>query len=144
MIAVRMLQQGKGIREVSRWVGVFPTSVSRWNHTLKEQGAEALKAKSHPGKPSKLTAAQKEQLAEILRRGARAAGFPTELWTLKRVAQVIEQEFGGAIPPGVGLVPPSGDRIESAEARTASAGARQRDGPARRGVRWVTKLARAR
>jgi transposase len=67
MIAVRMLQQGKGIREVSRWVGVSPTSVSRWNHTLKEQGAEALKAKSHPGKPSELTAAQKEQLAEILR-----------------------------------------------------------------------------
>jgi transposase len=30
MIAVRMLQAGKGVREVSRLVGVSPTSVSRW------------------------------------------------------------------------------------------------------------------
>lgn len=100
MIAARMLQQGKGVREVSRLVGVSPGTVSRWNQKLREQGLEALKAKPHPGRPPKLTAAQKERLAEILRQGARAAGFPTELWTLKRVAQVIEREFGVRYHPG--------------------------------------------
>ncbi|MEM2446719.1 MAG: helix-turn-helix domain-containing protein [Candidatus Bathyarchaeia archaeon] len=77
-IAVQMLQQGKGIREVRRAVGVSPTSVSRWNRILQDPGWEALKAKPHPGKPPRLTPEQKERLAEILRQGAKAAGFPTE------------------------------------------------------------------
>jgi uncharacterized protein YerC len=34
MIAVRMLQAGKGVREVSRLVGVSPTSVSRWQRVF--------------------------------------------------------------------------------------------------------------
>jgi hypothetical protein len=60
---------------------------------LQERGVEALRAKPHLGRPPRLTADQKQRLAEILRRGARAAGFPTDLWTLRRVAQVIQREF---------------------------------------------------
>jgi transposase len=100
MIAVRMLQAGKGVREVSRLVGVSPASVSRWKKVLQEQGVEGLRAKPHPGRPPRLTGDQKQRLAEILRRGARAAGFPTDLWTLRRVAQVIQREFGVLYHPG--------------------------------------------
>jgi transposase/ABC-type polysaccharide/polyol phosphate export permease len=100
MIAVRMLQAGRGVREVSRLVGVSPASVSRWKKVLQEQGVEALRAKPHPGRPPRLTADQKQRLAEILRRGARAAGFPTDLWTLRRVAQVIQREFEVQYHPG--------------------------------------------
>jgi hypothetical protein len=46
MIAVRMLQAGKGVREGSRLVGVSPTSVSRWKKVLQEQGVEGLRAKT--------------------------------------------------------------------------------------------------
>jgi len=100
MIAVRMLQAGRGVREVSRLVGVSPASVSRWKKVLQEQGVEALRAKPHPGRPPRLTADQKQRLVEILRRGARAAGFPTDLWTLRRVAQVIQREFEVQYHPG--------------------------------------------
>jgi transposase len=100
MIAVRMLQAGRGVREVSRLVGVSPASISRWKKVLQEQGVEALRAKPHPGRPPRLTADQKQRLAEILRRGARAAGFPTDLWTLRRVAQVIQREFEVQYHPG--------------------------------------------
>ncbi len=55
---------------------------------------EALKAKPHPGRPPKLSEQQKRELAAILRQGPMAAGFPTDLWTLKRVAAVIERHFG--------------------------------------------------
>jgi transposase len=37
---------------------------------------------------------QKEKLLELLLRGAQAQGFGTELWTLARVAAVIERSFG--------------------------------------------------
>ena len=74
--------------------GVTPTSVLRWEKALERGGIEALKAKPHPGKPPKLTDEQKRELENILLRGPLAAGFPTDLWTLKRVAQVIERQFG--------------------------------------------------
>ena len=38
MIAVRMLQAGKEVREVSRLVGVSPASVSRWKKRSKSRG----------------------------------------------------------------------------------------------------------
>lgn len=99
-IAGRMLQQGKGVREVARLVGVSPSSVSRWKAALEEGGPEALAAKPHPGRPARLTPEQKKALEVILLRGARAAGFATDLWTLPRVAQVIEQHFGVKYHPG--------------------------------------------
>lgn len=94
MIGGRMLQEGLGVREVSRLTGASPSTVSRWKKELEAGGWEALRAKPHPGRTPKLTAAQKEELERILLKGAQAAGFPTDLWTLERVALVIEREFG--------------------------------------------------
>ena len=99
-IAGKLLQEGKGIREVARLVGASPSSVFRWKHLLEREGMEGLKARPHPGKPAKLTPQQKQELAGILREGAQAAGFPTDLWTLARVAQVIERYFGVRYHPG--------------------------------------------
>ena len=100
MIGGRLLLEGKGIREVSRLSGVSPSSVSRWKQQLKQGGLDALRAKPHPGRSPKLTAEQKKELEGILLKDARAAVFPTDLWTLKRVAQVIAREFGVTYHPG--------------------------------------------
>lgn len=94
MIGGKMLQEGRGVREVSRLTGASPSTVSRWKKELEEGGLEALRAKPHPGRLPKLTAKQKKELEDILLQGAQAAGFPTDLWTLERVALVIEREFG--------------------------------------------------
>ncbi|MFN3421683.1 MAG: winged helix-turn-helix domain-containing protein, partial [Armatimonadota bacterium] len=61
---------------------------------------QALRAKPHPGRPPRLTKPQRERLVQILLDGPRAAGFATDLWTLARVAQVIEREFGVRYHPG--------------------------------------------
>jgi transposase len=55
---------------------------------------EALKAKPHPGRKPRLSSRQKERLKKILLRGPLAAGYPTDLWTCPRVAEVIERTFG--------------------------------------------------
>ncbi len=99
-IAAHLLQQGKGLREVARLVDAAPSSVFRWQQALQQRGMEALQARAHPGRPPRLTPQQKQSLADILRQGAPAAGFPTDLWTLARVAQVIERSFGVAYHPG--------------------------------------------
>lgn len=99
-IAAKLLQEGKGIREVARLVGAAPSAVHGWKQALAEGGPEALKAKPHPGRPAQLTGEQKAELERLLLEGPLAAGFPTDLWTLTRVAQVIERHFGVKYHPG--------------------------------------------
>jgi len=99
-IAGRLLLEGKGVREVARLVGAVPSAVFGWKQKLEEGGMEALRAKPHPGRPARLTNEQKQKLETVLLKGAEAAGFPTDLWTLPRVAQVIEREFGVKYHPG--------------------------------------------
>lgn len=100
MIGGRLLQQGKGVREVARLLGVTPTSVVRWKEALEEGGLAVLKAKPHPGRPPALSAEQKAALEALLRQGPLAAGFATDLWTLDRVAQVIQAHFAIEYHPG--------------------------------------------
>jgi transposase len=100
LIGGRLLQEGKGVREVGRLVGAAPSTVSRWKHDLEAGGMEALKAKPHCGRPPKLTPKQKVHLEQVLLEGPKAAGFTTDLWTLARVAQVIEDRFGVKYHPG--------------------------------------------
>jgi transposase len=99
-IAGGMLQQGKGVREVARLVKAAPSSVSRWKKELEKGGEEALAAKKHKGRTPRLNPKQKQELEQILLQGAEAAGYATDLWTLARVAEVIEREFGVKYHPG--------------------------------------------
>lgn len=89
----RLLNQGKGTNEVARLIGVAPSSVSRWKKSLRRRGLDGLKAKAHPGPRPRLNAAQKRSLVAMLKRGAVAAGYPNDLWTCRRVAEVIGRTF---------------------------------------------------
>ncbi|MCX5638071.1 MAG: IS630 family transposase [Planctomycetota bacterium] len=93
-IAAKLLVEGKGICEVAKLVGASASSVHRWKETLEKGGLEALKPKPHPGRPCRLSSQQKKQLLKILLKGPLAAGFSTDLWTCRRVAEVIQRNFG--------------------------------------------------
>ena len=54
---------------------------------------EALKAKPHPGRKPRLNAKQKRQLIETLLAGPRKAGYQNDLWTCRRVAEVVAKKF---------------------------------------------------
>lgn len=88
-----MLEKGRGVREVARLVGVSPCSVVRWRDAYKQGGEEGLRAKPHPGAKPKLSPQERRRLAKLLLKGPRAHGYRTELWTLRRVAEVIEKHF---------------------------------------------------
>ena len=97
--AAGLLQQGLSLREVARRVQASVSSVSQWRAAWMEGGEAALAPKPVPGPRRKLTDEQCTQLLELLLQGASAYGFPNELWTLKRIAAVIQVEFGARYHP---------------------------------------------
>jgi transposase len=95
MAAARLLRAGRlSQAEIARRMGVSRASVTRWKQRLEQEGIRGLRARPHPGRPSKLSEEQWQRLLQILGKGAIAAGFPTERWTLQRVAEVIWRECG--------------------------------------------------
>ena len=99
-IAGKLLQEGMGLRKVARLVDAAPSSVGRWKAMLARDGAAGLNARPHPPRPARLSEAQKQELAQALLKGPQAWGFATDLWTLPRVAAVIERQFGVKYHPG--------------------------------------------
>jgi transposase len=92
--ALRLLDEGLSLNEVGRRIGCAPSSVLRWRDLRDEEGPEGLAVRSAPGRPRKLTEAQRKRLVRILLKGALARGYRTELWTTARIAEVIEATFG--------------------------------------------------
>lgn len=89
--ALRLLDEGYSLNEVGRLIGSAPSSVMRWRDARERGGEAALKVRLAAGRPASLTDAQRRLIVRRLLKGARAAGFGTELWTSARVAQLIHQ-----------------------------------------------------
>jgi transposase len=92
--AIELLSQGYQPVEVARMVEVDRRSVRRWKAAYRERGREGLNRKPAPGRPPKLDTRACKKLERALLKGARAAGFATDLWTCPRVAKLIKSRFG--------------------------------------------------
>jgi transposase len=93
-LAYRWLRRGVAKAEVARRLGVAWVTVAQWEKRRLAEGPNSWRERKHPGPARRLTAEQRKKLQKILLEGARAHGYETDLWTLKRMAQVIEDEFG--------------------------------------------------
>ena len=98
--AARMFARGVTQADVARELAVSRQSVSRWHAEWQSGGTRALKAAGRAGRMPRLTDTQLRRVDRALRRGPRAHGFATDLWTLDRVATVIEAETGVRYHPG--------------------------------------------
>lgn len=91
--AGRLMLAGKTPAEASKAVGVARQTAYTWKARLDEGGIDALRAMA-AGRPAQLDARQLEGLRVALLPGALAQGFGTELWTLKRVRELIRRLYG--------------------------------------------------
>jgi transposase len=92
--AMALKREGWRTRDVAKCLGVTDRTISVWWTAYQKKGEVALVAKPHPGGPSRLTVRQKQSLLKRLAKGARAEGFPTDLWTCPRMAEVIVRHYG--------------------------------------------------
>lgn len=90
--AVQAVQQGDKVKDVARIMGVHPRSVYQWLAQARVPGG--LDAKPHPGSPTRLDVEQQRQLEILLLQGAKAHGWTNELWTTRRIAELIRRHFG--------------------------------------------------
>lgn len=97
--AIAMLKQGMKPAVVAKTLRTSLVSVGRWREACRVGGVEALVAKPHPGRSLKLSLSGRRRLLDLLRQGPIHHGFGTELWTLARVAEVIELHFGVSYHP---------------------------------------------
>lgn len=91
--AIELLQRDTPVHVVAERLGVDRRSVRRWKRAYRRQGRAGLRARPASGRPSKLTAAQRRQLARLVVAGPEAAGYPTSLWTCRRLVDLIRQHF---------------------------------------------------
>ena len=89
-------REGRGVKpaQVTRELGVSRQSVMRWVRALAEGGLDRLAQVGRRGGRFRLSQAQLKELAGLLKQGAIAAGYATEMWTLPRVAALIEERCG--------------------------------------------------
>jgi transposase len=90
--AVLAVEQGESVEDVARIHGATPRSVYRWLQRATTKNG--LAAKPHPGPKRRLTPEQERQLERMLATGAQAFGWPNQLWTTQRIADVIFRKFG--------------------------------------------------
>lgn len=97
--AVAMLRHGSTPTQVARALRVSVVSVGRWRKAAEDGGVRALAARPHPGRKPKLSMEQRTRLIDLLKKGPKHHGYATELWTLSRVAEVIERHFRVSYDP---------------------------------------------
>jgi transposase len=97
--AWKLFQKGWKQSDVAEALGVTRGAVSQWISKARKGGVQALRRRKPPGGPSKLSDKQLALLPELLNQGPSAFGFCGEIWTRRRVAQVMEREFGVAYDP---------------------------------------------
>ena len=98
--AAKLFRGGEILASVARLLRVSRQSVSRWYREWRQGGVPALRAAGRAGRKPKLDRKQLQLVDRVLRQGAQAHGFGTDLWTLPRVAAVIERLTGVQYHPG--------------------------------------------
>ena len=92
--ALALWDTGLSLNEVGRRIQCAPSSVLRWLRARRRGGPDALRVRFSPGRPLKLGESERRRLLKALLQGPRAHGYPTQLWTTARIAEVIRREFG--------------------------------------------------
>jgi transposase len=99
MRAADLFEQGVIPAEVARQVGVSHQIVSDWRTAWRRSGRDGLRGAGRAGRLPKLSRDQLVHVELELLKGAGAFGYPNDVWTLQRVAEVIERATGVSYHP---------------------------------------------
>jgi transposase len=96
-LAAELFSQGRSQAEVARNLDVSRQSASRWHAGWQAEGITALQSRGPTGRPPKIPDRALAGIEQALLEGALAHGFATDVWTLDRIAMVIQGLTGVAL-----------------------------------------------
>lgn len=100
MRAVRLFEQGETQAVVARRLGVSRQTAMRWAAAWTDAGREGLHGAGRAGRKPRVSSEQLDQVEQGLLEGPRTLGYRTELWTLPRVAELIQRITDVRYHPG--------------------------------------------
>jgi transposase len=92
--AAALFDKGHTQAEVRRKLNISPQSASRWYAAWNSGGKDSLRKAGRAGRLPRLSAEQHELIKAALVKGPEAHGYSTALWTIGRVAALIEEITG--------------------------------------------------
>ena len=98
--AGRLFGHGHSQAEVARRLGVSRVSAKRWYDAWSRAGSEGPRSTGSLGRRPRLEESDWLEVEQVLLAGPQVSGFDADLWTLRRVAEVIESTAGVAFHPG--------------------------------------------
>ena len=90
---------GRTQAAVAEGLGVHPVTVAKWMARHRAEGEAGLAAKPTPGRPRFLSPAQETSVKTWLTQKPTAHGFRTDLWSARRIVELIRRNFGVAFHP---------------------------------------------
>ncbi len=99
MRAAELFEQGVRPAEIARQLGVCHQIVSDRRNAWRPSGRDGLRGAGRAGRLPKLNSEQLAEVERALIQGAEASGYPNDLWTLPRAAQVIQRVTGVSYHP---------------------------------------------
>jgi len=96
---VKKLTEGWSQVQVADFLGVHAVTVARWMAQRRHHGDAGLAAKPTPGRPQFLSREQEQIVLGWLADKPTAHGFRTDLWTARRVADLVRKRFDVSFHP---------------------------------------------
>ncbi len=93
-LAVARVNEGWKQKDVAAFLGASPKAVGNWVAAYRGGGDDGLKATPRTGPAPKLSARRERAALSWLAKSPQAFGYKTDLWTTRRLAEVIEKRFG--------------------------------------------------
>jgi len=93
-LAVARVNEGWAQADVAAFLGVSTRAVGKWMAAYRAGGEEGLKARPRTGAKPKLSKRQERSVLTWVAKSPRAFGYPDDLWTTRRLAEVIAKRYG--------------------------------------------------
>lgn len=96
LVAAINYKNGVSPTEIADWYGLSRKTVYNWlNRFDREPIERAVRDRSRPGRPSKLSGSQREQLRELLDKPPSSAGYHERTeWTPELLRRYLDERFG--------------------------------------------------
>ena len=97
--AVERMLQGQTQASVAESLGVHPVTVAKWMARHRAAGDAGRASKPTAGRPRFLSSSQEQQVRTWLTPNPSEHGFRTDLWSSRRIVDLIRRKFGITFHP---------------------------------------------